>query len=645
MGTRSRSACTFLSFPLLLYFLTIPSECATDTLTHSQPISVGQTLISAGEVFELGFFSPGNSSKLYIGLWYNNITVRKIVWVANRENPLPATDSASSLIIGSDGTLRLLDGMRNTFWFTNVSLPSNNTIAVLLDKGDFVLKDNVSGFITWESFNYPCDTFLAGMMIGLNTKIGEKHFLSSWETDNDPSPGKFVLGLTPETPPQLFLWNNSKPYWRDGPWDGWTFIGIPNIGQGYVNGFILILDNEQGTANKNGCPICECLKGFVPKSTEDWSKGNWTGGCVRRTELLCQKNISRLANGTAQNDGFWKLSGLKLPDHFEYLFNQDYSDLVDVQQFSTDGNDLFLHLAYSELGQGAEEFKNEIKLISKWQHRNLVRLLGYCIDGEEKLLVYEYMTNRSLDMFLFDAKKRMQLDWAKRFNIIQGIARGILYLHCDSCLRVIHRDLKASNILLDDDMNPKISDFGLARTFQLAQELANTHRVMGTFKHKHNVSPIKCNGYMSHEYAMGGLFLEKSDVFSFGVLLLEIVSSTRNTSLHYNEKYLNLLGYAWQLCNKNRELELELMDEAMAYSCSRSEVMRCIHIGLLCVQDHVTDRPTMSAVVLMLSSEMDLPQPKQPTFTIQSLSDTDLLSLHNKLCSMNAVSVSLIEGR
>ncbi|KAF5943723.1 hypothetical protein HYC85_017800 [Camellia sinensis] len=126
--------------------------------------------------------------------------------------------------------------MRNTFWSTNISLASNNTVAVLLDKGDFVLKDNVSGFITWESFNYPCDTFLADMMIGLNTKTGEKHFLSSWETDSDPSPGKFVLGLTPETPPQLFLWNSSKPYWRGGPWNGWTFIGIPNIGQGYVSG-------------------------------------------------------------------------------------------------------------------------------------------------------------------------------------------------------------------------------------------------------------------------------------------------------------------------------------------------------------------------------------------------------------------------
>ncbi|KAL7243946.1 hypothetical protein ACSBR1_016213 [Camellia fascicularis] len=179
-------------------------------------------------------------------------------------------------------------------------------------------------------------------------------------------------------------------------------------------------------------------------------------------------------------------------------------------------------------------------------------------------------------------------------------------------------------------MNPKISDFGLARTFRVTQELANTHRVVGTF------------GYMSPKYAMGGLFSEKSDVFSFGVLLLEIVSGMRNTSFHYYEKYVNLLGYAWQLCNENRALDI--MDKVMADSCSESEVMRCISIGLLCVQDHVADRPTMPAVVLMLSSEIDLPQPKQPTFTVQSLSDADLRSQRNK-CSLNGVSISVIEGR
>ncbi|KAI8001492.1 G-type lectin S-receptor-like serine/threonine-protein kinase, partial [Camellia lanceoleosa] len=133
-------------------------------------------------------------------------------------------------------------------------------------------------------------------------------------------------------------------------------------------------------SNKNGSPICECLKGFVPKSTEDWSKGNWTGGCVRRTELLCQKNISRLANGTAQNDGFWKLSGLKLPDHFEYLFNQDYSGCQQwcVTQFSTDGNDLFLRLAYSELGIDHKE-REKITII--FMTISVVILLGAFMFG------------------------------------------------------------------------------------------------------------------------------------------------------------------------------------------------------------------------------------------------------------------------
>ncbi|PKA66539.1 G-type lectin S-receptor-like serine/threonine-protein kinase B120 [Apostasia shenzhenica] len=819
---------------LIVILASLPSPSssrAATTLTLAEPIADGDTLVSPGGIFRLGFFSPDGSGNRYVGVWHgDDFSINNIVWVANRDSPLP--DSAGSIAISGEGNLVVLDGRRRVFWSSNATFLSSNSTAELSDFGNLML--NFSGAAGWDSFSHPTDTYLPGMKISFRLNPKSNQVLTSWRTPSDPAPGNFSLGVDPSA--QLFIWDTAgEPRWRSGVWNGQVFIGIPGMMFPAAYGFTLsnfiegntvfyytgfnsshrwVLSpagtvkhlvfsattkewvnlweapatecerynkcGRYGSCSNGDNPICSCLKGFIPRLIEEWKRGNWTGGCVRKTPLKC-------GGGGSDSDRFYLLQGVKLPDLAETITKRElvnvsacgdvclrncsckaYSfvdaigcmtwgvDLADVNVFSAGGNDLYLRLAASEFlvadekkktmavyliviivlagasafgclmcffiwrkkkrrikkefheqnrgqeeaeelsdvieiqkqeddrksnelpvfsfsailaatggfsqsnflgkggfgpvykgklhggqeiavkrlsrnsGQGMEEFKNEVILIAKLQHRNLVRLLGFCTEKEDQILVYEYMPNKSLDAFLFDPSKKALLNWKTRYAIIKGIARGLVYLHRDSRLRIIHRDLKVSNILLDDEMNPKISDFGLARIFRKDDIETSTRRVVGTY------------GYMSPEYAMHGIFSVKSDVYSFGVLLLEIVTGKRN-STYNSDADLYLLAFAWKMWIEQNVIEL--VDQTIRDSCSVEEIKRCINVGLLCVQDKANDRPTMPSVIMMLESGIIAQlMPKQPTFAFDAyLSDTgQSLSSDNRDSSNNASSITIL---
>ncbi|XP_021664654.2 G-type lectin S-receptor-like serine/threonine-protein kinase At4g27290 isoform X2 [Hevea brasiliensis] len=784
-------------------------------------------MVSAGGSYRLGFFSPDNSFNQYLGIWYNKVSVFTVVWVANRESPL--RNSSSVLKITNEGILVLLNQNGSIIWSSNSTRSARNPVAQLLDSGNLIVKeegdDNMENFL-WQSFDYPCDTFLPGMKIGRNRVTGLDRFISSWKTPHDPSRGNFTYGLDPSGYPEIIVKEDSILRFRIGPWNGLRFTGTPQLNPNPVfeYGFVLnekemyytyhllnssllsrVVINQDGivqrftwidrtqvwelylTAQTDNCdryawcgaygscsinnsPVCSCLRGFVPKVPKEWDLVDWSSGCVRKTPLNCS------------TDGFRKYSSLKLPETkiswFDTSMNLedckitcmkncsctayatlDISDggsgcllwsaeLVDIREFSKNGQEIYIRMAASEIGddddvksqvksnvkkqtmiilscvlssamlflglalviyvwkkqqqkdsnlensastknkkedmelplfdlgtiscatdnfsatnklgeggfgpvykgrlkdgrevavkrlsenskQGLDEFKNEVMHIAKLQHRNLVKLLGCCIESDEKILIYEFMPNKSLDFFIFDQTQSLFLDWPKRYNIIKGIARGILYLHQDSRLRIIHRDLKASNILLDYEMNPKISDFGLARSFGGNETEANTNKVVGTY------------GYMSPEYAIDGLYSAKSDVFSFGVIVLEIVSGKRNRGFCHPEHHLNLLGHAWRLYMEGRSIEM--IDASVRSSCNLSEVLRSVHVGLLCVQRRLEDRPSMSAVVFMLGGEGALPEAKQPGFfTERDLIEVNSSSNKHSSSSANGLTITLLQAR
>ncbi|KAJ4729939.1 Receptor-like kinase [Melia azedarach] len=774
------------------------SSGAADTISAKQNISGDQTIVSAGGFFVLGFFNP------------------------------------------SPGSLE----------------------AVLLDEGNLVLNDlsnNLSEPL-WQSFDHPAHTWIPGMKLRYDKRTNASQLITSWKNKEDPAPGLYSLQLAPDgSNSYVISWNRNEQYWTSGPWDEnqRIFTLVPEMRLDYIYNFSYVsnenesyftygvkdattpsrfimdvsgqikqlnwLEDNKGwfvfwSQPRQQCEVyaycgqfsicnelrtegfCTCLQGFEQKSMNDWNLEDYSGGCVRKTQLECKDNS--LANGESHK--FLEYTNMALSMHPQSLEAENIKEcasaclnnctctaysyegngcsiwlgnLLGLQQLAQGGKTIYIKLAASELssypknknnkgiviggvvgsvafvvliglitpvylrkrrrrsetikvdrekkvrnqdgramlrlnmavqfyhkerdvknmvdsgqlkeedkegidlpffrfasivaatdnfseanklgkggfgpvykgkfpegqeiavkrlssvsGQGLEEFKNEVVLIAKLQHRNLVRLLGYCTEGGEKILLYEYMPNKSLDFFIFGGNLIVLLDWEMRFNIILGIARGLLYLHQDSRLRIIHRDLKTSNILLDQEMNPKISDFGLARIFEGKQTEGSTNRVVGTY------------GYMSPEYALDGFFSVKSDVFSFGVVVLEIISGRKNTGFYNSEEALSLLGYAWRLWQKDQASDI--MDQKVRESSKTNEILRCINVGLLCVQEDPNDRPTMSNIVIMLGSEpVALPVPKRPAFVVRRGPSSVVTTSSSIKPETNAELTNSLEGR
>jgi len=424
------SYCAYLVsviFILCCYLLHV-SICI-NIITSSQFIKDPETLISKDGNFTLGFFSPKSSTNRYVGIWWKSQST--IMWVANRNQPL--NDSNGIVTIFEDGNVVVLNGQKRVIWSSNVSNIATNTSSQFSDFGNLVLLDITTGNILWQSIQQPSDTLLPSMKLSINKRTGKSVELKSWKSPSDPSTGNFSCSTVERLHIiEVFIWNETRPYWRSGPWNGGVFTGIQTMiaayffsfqggddGDGNINiyytvendeDFMIYHLNSQGkleetrwddekkevivtwTSQDSECdaygicgafascsssvsPICICLRGFEPRHIQEWNIHNWTGGCVRRTPLQCGKANNRTTR--RKEDTFFKLQMVKVPAFAEALavtpdicrclclancsclaYSHDSvidcmswtGKLLDIQQLQSGGLDLYVRIAYAELG-------------------------------------------------------------------------------------------------------------------------------------------------------------------------------------------------------------------------------------------------------------------------------------------------------
>lgn len=340
-----------------------------DTISANQSLTGDQTITSAGGVFVLGFFKPGNASNYYIGMWYNRVSEPTIVWVANRDTPI--SDRFSSQLKILNGNLVLLNGSQTPIWSTDLTPSTSISVeAVLNDTGNLVLRDGSrsnSSEPLWQSFDYPTHTWFPGSKLGVDTRTKKKQLLTSWKNSEDPAQGLYSLELNPNSKEYLIRWNRSEQYWTSGTWNDKIFDRVPEMRTNYIYNFSYVTNENESyftyslydpniisrfvmdvsgqikqltwlvgpnewqlfwsqprqqcevyafcggfsSCNENSLPFCNCLTGFKPISEDDWKLEDYSGGCEREIPLQCGTSSS----SKEEKDGFLESSSVELPEH------------------------------------------------------------------------------------------------------------------------------------------------------------------------------------------------------------------------------------------------------------------------------------------------------------------------------------------
>nr|POF23841.1 g-type lectin s-receptor-like serine/threonine-protein kinase rks1 [Quercus suber] len=620
---------------LLSLLLVCPICTSLDTITPDQPLKDGQHLLSNQETFALGFFNPGSSSHRYVGIWFNQITEKTVVWVANRGAPL--NDTSGVLSINGKGNLVLHTQNQTTpIWSTNVSFSvssTNNSMAKLLDIGNLVLVQQDSQRVTWQSFDYPTNTLLPFMKLGLDQRTGLNRFLTSWKSKDDPGIGSYSFRMVPTGYPQLSLYMGQTVLFRLGCWTGLTWSNVPIFDSNYfkvsfVNNqdettymysilsnlpskvIVKMMVDESGIVRRSlwqettwvdywsaprelcdkysNCGQnsycdphnkviidCKCFPGFEPKSSRD---------CMRE-----KQGVSMCNNG----EGFVKLAHMNVPDtsiaHVDMSLSMKECEQKCLRNCSC--------MAYAS----ANESEGGIGCLT-WQG-DLVDTRTFP-DGGQDLYI------RVDAVVLAQYAKKNGHTQKKRMLAILGVSVAIMFLLIVSIVYcfVMKKKKETRHSTYLDSANSTLPYF----------EDSPSRRDLDGIRRNSNLPLFN---------------------------LRTIIAATDNFSI------ANKLGQGgfgpvykvWDLWREDNSMKV--VDPLLDETYPTNEVSRCIQIGLLCVQEHAIDRPTMSTVVFMLGNDTPLPSPKQPAFILKGTYTSTNRSTSPASNSINEITHSTIDGR